>query len=153
MESWLNCGHAAFSIPHPVPTPWRVFYTGRSMMKRAKKLPANRAPIKGQHLVLELCNSIEAATRGDITHAGSTIRHAVTQGVKWLTAGAIDSRGAASINGAAARANMAMRARARRVQDRATPKNIADNHRRINLLTSIALPADQFNGVNNEWFD
>jgi len=122
-------------------------------MKRAKTLPTSRAPLQAQNAVRELCDSIEAAARGDVSHAGSDIRRAVTRGVKLFMAGAIDGRGAALINDAAARANKALRARAQGAQVLATAQKPLDNQRRINLLTSVVLPPDQSRSVEDERFD
>lgn len=122
-------------------------------MKRARTVPTGRASVGAQNVVRELCDSIDAATRGDPARAGSEIRHAVTRGVKLFMAGAIDSRGASLINGAAAKAHKAMRARTRGAHVLVTSRQPVDNHRRIDLSTSIALPPDQFRSDEDAQFD
>lgn len=122
-------------------------------MSGAEKLPTSRAPMQAPDVVRELCDSLEAATRGDLSHAGSKIRRAVTLGAKLLSTGAIDSRGASLIYGAAARAEKALRAMQPGVQVLVTAQEFVESQRRIDPSRSVALPPDRLQSVEDQRFD
>jgi len=120
----------------------------------AKKLPAGRAPIQAPNVVRELCDSLDAAKRGDLSYAGSEIRRAVTLGAKLFSTGAIDSHGASLIRSAAARAEVAMRAVRSGAQVPAAAPELVESQRRIMQSTmGIALPPDQLRRSEDEPFD
>jgi hypothetical protein len=122
-------------------------------MKRAKNWPAIRARAQAPGVVRELCDSIAAATRGDLSHAQAEIRRAVTHGAKLLSTGAIDMRGAALINDAAEKANDAIRVRSGAAHSLRTARKTLNAPRWPNRATTINLSSSPLNGVEDERFD
>jgi hypothetical protein len=115
-------------------------------MKPGKQLaarPAQSTSVAASALVAQ----IEAATRaGD---AGS-IRRALAQCAVDVIAGEIDLRGAQAVNRAGRKANKAMRDAHRRIELVAKVATAAEKARRIDMATSITLPAGQFKRIEGE---
>ncbi len=122
-------------------------------MRRAKNWPAIRARVQAPNVVRELCDSIAAATRGDLSHAQAEVRRAVTHGAKLLSTGAIDIQGASLINAAAEKANDAIRMRSGAAHELRAARKLADTQRWHNRSTTINLSSNTLSGVEDERFD